>query len=338
MRKIEISINIPVYNTAKYLRQLIASIQNQTFKDFEAIFVDDGSTDDSVEIIRSYDDPRFRVIELSKNHGVSRALNVAADSSTGKYLLIMGSDDLMHPQLLEKQRGFMESNSDIDVCGVSAQLFGEMRGLWVKPQTDSEIVAGLLFRATMMHPGVIIRKEMYERSECRYDETLSSAVDYDLWRQMIGKMKFHNLQEVLLYYRRHTSQMSTAGVDRQNKNASIVRMRMFREYFSNLTKEEVDLINLMIINDSDACSPLILKDIDSVFNKMIDWQQSLFDRYNLIDLFAMYITTFIISNKQERLVCCFALMKLNLFKSMTIQRKIRLILRVIKRIILHGKS
>ena len=332
----QISINIPVYNTAKYLPQLIATIQNQTFKDFEVIFVDDASTDDGVKIIRSYDDSRFKVIELNKNCGVSRALNIAADNSKGKYLLIMGSDDLMHPELFRKQYDFMELHPGIDVCGVCAQLFGERHDVWKKPETDYEIVAGLLFNSTLMHPGAIIRRENYEQCKCKYDETLTSAVDYDLWRQMIGKMRFHNLQEILLYYRRHTSQMSTAGVERQNVNAGIVRTRMFQEYFCDVDKSEIVLFNSMIEDVSDGCFPRNMKELDTIFTKMVNKNHPLFNNPILIDVFAVYITNFVVNNGDNHLGCLLVLLRTKIFRKISVKRKIRLILRVVKHLF-YGK-
>ena len=117
---IKVSVILPVYNTGKYLRQCLESIENQTLKNFEVFCVDDGSTDDSVEIISEYEkkDSRFHLLE-QKNAGGGAARNHGMEAAKGEYLAFLDSDDFFEPGLLEKQaKRLDETKADLSVCKV----------------------------------------------------------------------------------------------------------------------------------------------------------------------------------------------------------------------------
>ena len=117
---IKVSLILPVYNTGKYLRQCLESIENQTLKNFEVFCVDDGSTDDSVEIISEYvkKDSRFHLLE-QKNAGGGAARNHGMEAAKGEYLAFLDSDDFFEPGLLEKQaKRLDETKADLSVCKV----------------------------------------------------------------------------------------------------------------------------------------------------------------------------------------------------------------------------
>ena len=246
---LKISVNIAVYNTARYLPQLIASIQNQTFKDFEVIFVDDGSTDNSVEIIKSYADLRFKVIELRSNRGVASARNIAVAKSSGTYIAICDSDDVMHPQWLEKQFNFMELHPDVDVCGVWYRMFGDSHLIVKTFEHHDEIYDTMFFVQEVAHGGAIIRVSTYKKYAFKYNESLSAAEDFDLWSQMLGKVKFHNLQEVLFYYRRHSQQISTDKLEQQDTNADRVRANNLKKIDVDFNDKDLEKYLLIITNN-----------------------------------------------------------------------------------------
>ena len=117
---IKVSVILPVYNTGKYLRQCLESIENQTLKNFEVFCVDDGSTDDSVEIISEYvkKDSRFHLLK-QKNAGGGAARNHGMEAAKGEYLAFLDSDDFFEPGLLEKQaKRLDETKADLSVCKV----------------------------------------------------------------------------------------------------------------------------------------------------------------------------------------------------------------------------
>ena len=114
----EISIIVPVYNSEKYLKETIGSILNQTFQDFELICVNDGSKDNSLEILNYFKEEDERIIVINQeNQGVSTARNNAISIAKGKYIAFLDSDDLMHPTFLEKMHQIIEQeNSDVVYC------------------------------------------------------------------------------------------------------------------------------------------------------------------------------------------------------------------------------
>lgn len=113
---ISVSVLIPSYNHSAYIASTIQSVLNQSFSDFELLIRDDCSTDNSSEIISGFSDSRIRAFLSEKNVGVVRSLNFLMEQAKGKYLAILGSDDLRMPEKLEKQVAFLESHPDIDCC------------------------------------------------------------------------------------------------------------------------------------------------------------------------------------------------------------------------------
>jgi glycosyltransferase involved in cell wall biosynthesis len=123
MRKQEplISVVMPVYNAAQYLREAIDSILNQTFRDFEFIIINDGSTDRSLEIIQSYNDDRIRLIN-QKNTGLAKALNNGIAIAKSDFIARMDADDISIPERLTSQFSFLESNVDVVAVGSNAEV------------------------------------------------------------------------------------------------------------------------------------------------------------------------------------------------------------------------
>ena len=114
----EISVVIPVYNAGKYLNAALMSVKNQTFKDFEVVCINDGSTDNSLDILQSFarDDARFKIY-TQQNSGGSVARNVALDKAKGEYIAFLDNDDIYHPQYLETlYKNITEYNADISCC------------------------------------------------------------------------------------------------------------------------------------------------------------------------------------------------------------------------------
>ena len=120
----QISVCIPVYNASPFLRECIDSILAQTFIDFEILIVDDGSTDNSSDIVLSYTDSRIRLIK--KNHDYIGSLNLLLREARGKYIARMDADDIMLKERLQIQYDFMEKHKDVDILGSAMQCFGEM--------------------------------------------------------------------------------------------------------------------------------------------------------------------------------------------------------------------
>jgi glycosyltransferase involved in cell wall biosynthesis len=148
IQKSRITVLMPVYNGEKYLREAIDSIFNQTFTDFEFLIVDDGSTDNSVEIINSYQNSRINLVKNDKNEGLVYTLNRGLSLAKGEYIARMDCDDISLPERLKKQIDFLDSNSEIAVVGTWIKVINEKeepQTTWQYPLKPLEIQWNLYF-------------------------------------------------------------------------------------------------------------------------------------------------------------------------------------------------
>lgn len=196
---------LPVYNAEAYLRESVDSILSQTYGDFELLAINDGSTDGSGDILRSYTDPRLRVLDNPGNRGIVYSLNRGLSEARGKYIARMDADDISRPERLAKQAALMEASPGLDVCGAWISPFSDdgTRKRTVKyRETDAEIRGRMVFGCELAHPCVMLRRKTMEEGGFRYDEAFRHCEDYELWsRMMRAGCRFHNLQEILLDYR-----------------------------------------------------------------------------------------------------------------------------------------
>lgn len=157
-----ISVVMSVYNSSLFLKECIKSILEQTFKDYELIILDDGSSDNSIDIIKTFSDTRIKFIACQ--HDYIQTLNMGINMTKGKYIAHMDSDDIMLPNRLEVEYKFMEENQNIDVCGSN---IGEVDNPSYCSNIDTqhkEIVSKLVLGCTLFHPTVIIRKSSIQKT------------------------------------------------------------------------------------------------------------------------------------------------------------------------------
>ena len=215
---------MPAYNSAPFLREAIDSILNQTFTDFEFIILNDGSTDNSKEIILSYDDPRIVFYDSNVNVGLANIGNKGFELARGKYLARMDSDDVAITDRLKKQFDYMENNGDVAVCGGFFAAFGNKNSVlnfnWVT-ETDPEMVKiNLLFDGAICHPTVMIRHTVLKESGFRYDPNFDPSDDYKLWVSLSKNHLVANISDQVLKYRLSDKQTS-------NTKNQIQRTRKF---------------------------------------------------------------------------------------------------------------
>ncbi len=230
--KVDISVVMSVYNGASFLKEAMDSILNQTFKNFEFIIVNDCSKDRTKNILSSYSDSRIKLIENKKNIGLAASLNKAIKLANGIYIARMDDDDIAMPDRFEKQHSFLESHRNIGVLGTAAQWFGDREGFY-KPTTENlELKYRTFFSCQFRHPSVFLRNKVLQKHHIKYDESFSSAQDYDLWTRLIPYTDFANLPNVLLKYRHHQKQISKQKRKQQLNNT-------YRILENNLKKLQV---------------------------------------------------------------------------------------------------
>lgn len=201
-----ISVVMSVYNGAPFLSEAIESILNQTIEDFEFLIIDDASTDDSLNLIQSFKDPRIRVIQNSENLGLTRSLNKGLKAAQGKYIARMDADDISFSVRFEKQLDVFKNDSDVILCGTGCQIFGNEERIERVPSDSKEIKCRLLFGNVFVHSSVMLQKASFSEKQFFYDENFNFVEDYDLWTRISFEGKMVNISEPLIYYRNHDAQ------------------------------------------------------------------------------------------------------------------------------------
>lgn len=212
MKLPKVTVLMPVYNGQKYLKEAIVSVLSQTYVDFEFLILNDGSTDRSDSIIRSFKDSRIRYIRYKKNLGFSPILNKGLTLARGTYIARMDCDDLCAPTRLEKQVEFLEHNPDYGVVGALFGLIDKNREIHdmggVKLLENEDLKIGLLFGNIFCHGETMLRKSVLKAHHFTYDRRYTPCEDYDLWVRMSRVTKFKTLPEVLYFYMVHAAGMS----------------------------------------------------------------------------------------------------------------------------------
>ncbi len=198
------SVVMSCFNAEHTVAAAINSILSQSFEDFEYIIVDDGSMDGTAALVLHYATIDARIVPILNDHnlGLAASLNRAIHKARSPYIVRMDADDRAVGGRLATQMAFMTSHPEVDICGTAIlpvydnARIGEPIRL---PEYHDQIVQRIFKKTLVFHPTIIIRKEVFEKLGW-YDPSLRWAEDADLWFRIFDRVKWHNLQEPLLYY------------------------------------------------------------------------------------------------------------------------------------------
>jgi len=244
----EISVIMPVYNGEKYLKDAIESVLNQTYTDFELIILNDKSTDSTKEIILSFQrkDSRIVFIDRENNVGPATLRNEGFDVAKGKFIALLDADDLAMPTRFEKQIQALKSNPEIGVCGSWFTTFGENHKDKVikHPKFHDEIKVSFLVDCTIGNSTAFFRKEIL--GEIRYDKDYVPVEDFHLWSRLIVKTNFYIVQESLVMYRIHDSNISQTKIDNVKKSNRRIKIGLLKQFDIEDTNPNINsFINLI---------------------------------------------------------------------------------------------
>lgn len=220
----EISVVMSVYNGGRYIAAAIDSTLNQSFGDFEFIIVDDGSTDDTVSIIRNFGDKRIKLIQ--NNHNYIDSLNVGINYASGEYIARMDADDIMHVDRLKIQHAIMEEEQSITVCGTWMRRFGANISSDNLVGKVSGLIENPLMRFTqgdcIANPTSMIRTAFLREHKLQY-ENYAYAEDFKFWAE-VAKLggQFYIDSQPLLYYRISEFQVSALKASEQKRVTELI--------------------------------------------------------------------------------------------------------------------
>lgn len=247
MDKPMVTVLMSVYNGERFLKEAIDSILNQTFTDFEFLIINDGSTDRSVEIIESYEDPRIRLINNEKNLKLIASLNKGISLARGKYIARMDCDDISMPDRLEKEVNFLENSLDYGLVGTYYTVIdGEGKDQYnvSYPSSNELIKLFLSLNCPLAHGSIMGRTELFKQN--LYGSEESYAVeDYELWTRMSKVTKIHNIPEYLFKYRIYGESFS----DTKTQLMYNQTLEISKKLYINNKKEYKELIKKQILED-----------------------------------------------------------------------------------------
>ncbi len=223
-----ISVLMTAYNTELYIAEAIESILNQTYTDFEFIIINDGSTDNTASIIKKYADSDQRIIfvDNKENQGLIAVLNQGLDMARGEFIARMDADDKSLPQRFEKQIAYLDAHPDVGVLGTLIHGFDKIDAPGI--QIPVITAMDLLEKNYIAHPSVMIRKELLDKYNLRYNPDYKHCEDLELWSRLIFLTKFRNIMEVLLMYRITGNNISAQNWQHQQNMSAKIRADLRR--------------------------------------------------------------------------------------------------------------
>jgi glycosyltransferase involved in cell wall biosynthesis len=221
-----VSVVLPVYNSALHLRESIQSILDQTYTNFELIILNDGSTDQSEEIILSFNDARIHYVKNDNNLKLIKTLNIGFELAKGTYIARMDADDISIPDRLAIQISFLELQPTIGFVGTSFEKIGDEIGEVHYPVKNDDLRLSSVFFNPFLHPSVVLRNSVLKKFNLYFKEAYIHAEEYKLWTELLLVTEGANISESLIKYRVHANQISQVFVSEQIKTSKLIA----REY------------------------------------------------------------------------------------------------------------
>ena len=231
-----VSVIIPAYNAEKYLGEAVRSILAQTFTDFELLIIDDGSSDNTLQVANAFTDPRIRIIANKENLGVPRTRNIGWKEARGQFIAHQDADDYSRPTRLEKQITYLRSpeNKKIGVLGTNRQTIGRKGKIRAHKTMPKKIVLDdLLHKNPIINGSVMMRSSVLEKMN-GYDEWFSTCEDYDLWLRIANEsVCIRIFPEALYVFREHDESTTTKNL----RSVELYHMAALNNIKGNLTNE-----------------------------------------------------------------------------------------------------
>lgn len=276
---------MPVYNSEKYIAEVIRGVLGQTFSDFEFIIINDGSTDKSLEIIQSYSDQRIKVINNEINIGNYPSRNRGLQMVLGKYICMINADDILLPHKLERQFEFMEKETKVGMAGSALRLVISQEDIYY--ESDDEVLKIRLLKDNCLeHSSVIIRRDCLLKYEISYNEQMGDAANYDMTTRIASVSKIMNIPEILMGLRLYNEPVFKEQINTHEELEDIIRVKQINNFKLKLNEEEekiyLKLIKRILIPFENK--PKTLSIIDKLL--MANQQTGYYNQERLEDFFS----------------------------------------------------
>lgn len=238
-----VSVIMPTYNGAALLGETIASLQAQSFTDFEVLVIDDCSTDDTRAILRTITDTRFRITESASNQGPVRARNAVAAMARGRYIAGLDQDDLCHPDRLGRQVAYLDAHPDTVVLGTGAAFLDD--GV-ISPAVRTTHSSPALIEWLLLIENPLVWSSVMVRASAAStpftDPDRLYAEDFDLYHRMARQGRIARLDDPLVTYRRHAGGASQRYTETMRRNAAAVLAEAYRPVFATDAPDMAQLV------------------------------------------------------------------------------------------------
>lgn len=254
-----VSVIMPCYNSESHLKEAIDSILDQTFGNFELIVVDDSSRDKTTKIVKEFvkKDYRVKLLENIFDKGISGAMNTGIESSRGKYITRMDSDDISLPDRFEEQVNFLEKNNKYGLCSVNISLFGEQNREVLFSKKEAPLEWLFLWENPIANAPVMYRSSIIKEHKVRFGN-YKLAEDYDFLTRILSYTKPYTLDKVLYNYRVHSDSVFHKNVETAIINSLLIsddfastisnqKTPFFHKYLTTFYNKEVDNIDILSV-------------------------------------------------------------------------------------------
>lgn len=269
----KVSIIMPCYNSDSFIKLAIESVLNQTYRNFELLIVNDGSSDNTEKIIKEYETKDFRIKVLNNENekGISGAMNTGLNYARGLYITRMDSDDIIESTKIEKQVKFLEENDEYGVCTVNIAMLDKLGNLYnenVYPEQKVPPEWTFLWTNPIPNAPCMYRADIIKNNNIKFNN-LKTAEDYDFLRQILTKTKIYMINESLYYYRYNKNSIYNKRREETFKNSIEISKKFYMEITGEEAPDFYVFLTFFYLKDT---KPIILdvKDIYIFLNETLE--------------------------------------------------------------------
>lgn len=267
----EVSIVMPAFNVERFIADSINSVLSQDFADFELIIINDGSTDNTEDIVNQFNDPRIRYYRNDGNKGLFYTRNKGLELARGNYISMLDSDDIALPGKFSVQMEYLKNNPSIKLLGGGAFLIdgsgNKISGSYIQKAPSEAIPSILLFNNYFIQSTIIFARDILDKYTYRIEYPPSE--DYDLWSRIALDFPTFNLNKPLILYRIHASSVSHTKRDVQIKGIKLIHKNQLNWLNIHPSDEELEL-HYGLANSTYSINDTDLKRVRSWLRKIYD--------------------------------------------------------------------